>query len=119
MNFLLSVGFDGGEVVVETLVVVLRTAEMERELDLIQRRREEEEEEDDLLGFRAKGRVNLEIGNGDLEEEGFVEKEIDDDDVVAAAMVQENDEAREREKEETCVNLNRLKNETWCLRVLL
>lgn len=93
--------------VVETLVVVLRTAEMERELDLIPRRREE----DDLLGFRAKGRVNLEIGNGDLEEEGFVEKEIEEDDVVAAAMVQENDEAREREKEETCVNLNRLKNE--------
>lgn len=98
---MLSVGFDGGEVVVETLVVVLRTAEMERELDLIPRRREEDEE-DDLLGFKAKGRVNLEIGNGDLEEEGFVEKEIEDDDVVAAAMVQENDEAREREGRDLC-----------------
>jgi hypothetical protein len=66
----------------------------EGELDLIPRRREEE---DDLLGFRENGRENLEIGNGDLEEEGdgLVEKEIEEDVVVvvvAAAMVQEKDE---------------------------
>jgi|APAra0007618328_1042625.scaffolds.fasta_scaffold10088_2 hypothetical protein len=84
-----------GEGVVVTLVVVLSTAEMEEgELDLIPRRREEE---DDLLGFRENGRENLEIGNGDLEEEGdgLVEKEIEEDVVVvvvAAAMVQEKDE---------------------------
>jgi hypothetical protein len=49
----------------------------EGELDLIPRRREEE---DDLLGFRENGRENLEIGNGDLEEEGdgLVEKEIEE-----------------------------------------
>lgn len=112
MNFSVLVGFVGEGVVV-TLLVVLRTAEMERELDLIPRRREEEKE-DDLLGFRENGRENLEIGNGDLEEEGLVEKEIEED--VAAAMVDvsgEEKRKREREREERLrVNLNRLKNET-------
>lgn len=99
MNFSVLVGFVGEGVVV-TLLVVLRTAEMEeRELDLIPRRREEEEE-DDLLGFRENGRENLEIGNGDLEEEGLVEKEIEED--VAAAMVDvSGEEKRKRERRET------------------
>lgn len=49
---------------VETLAVELRTALQERERDLIPRRREE-----DLWGFRAKGRENLVMGRGELEEE--------------------------------------------------
>lgn len=54
-------GFAGEGAAEETLTGGLRTAEQERG----RRRREE-----GLWGFRENGRENLEMGNGDLEDEG-------------------------------------------------
>lgn len=61
-NSSFSVGLAGESV--ETLAVELRTAEKEKDSDRMQRRREEE-----FWGFMEKGRENLEMGRGEMEEE--------------------------------------------------